>query len=58
MVRGPQVVLEVCPYGPPKKTEGKIKLKLIAYHTIAENLRVWKLHMAIIFHFSPSTDIL
>jgi hypothetical protein len=22
-----------------------------AYHTITENLRVWKLHMAIVFYF-------
>jgi hypothetical protein len=58
MVRGPQVVLEVCPCGPSKKTEEKIKFKWIEYHTIAENLRVWKLQMAIVFHFSPSTDIL
>jgi hypothetical protein len=51
MVRGPQVVLEVFPCGPSKKTEEEIKFKWIAYHTIAENLRVWKLHMAIVFHF-------
>ena len=34
-----------------KNTEEKFKFKLIAYHTIAENLRVSKLHMAIAFHF-------
>jgi hypothetical protein len=39
--------------GPSKKTEEKIKFKWIAYHTIAENLKVWKLHMAIVFHFFP-----
>ncbi|KAJ4431446.1 hypothetical protein ANN_20044 [Periplaneta americana] len=39
MVRGPPVVLEVCPCGPSKKTEEKIKFNRIAYHTIAENLR-------------------
>ena len=27
------------------------------YHTIAENLRIWKWHMAVAFHFSPSTDV-
>jgi hypothetical protein len=57
MVHGPQVVLEVCPCGPSKKTEEKIKFKGIAYHTIAENLRVWKLHMAIVFHFFSSNEI-
>jgi hypothetical protein len=51
MVHGPQVVLEVCPCGPSKKTEQKMKFKWIAYHTVAENLRIWKLHMAIFFHF-------
>ena len=30
---------------------------MTAYLTIAENLRLWKWHMAIAFHFSPSTDI-
>jgi hypothetical protein len=48
---GPQVVLEICPWGPTKQTEEKIQFKWIAYHTITENLRVWKLHMAIAFHF-------
>ena len=51
MVHGQPVVLEVCPYGPLKKTEEEIKLKLTAYHTIAQNPRVWKWHMAIAFHF-------
>ena len=51
MVRGPPVVLEICPCGPSKFTEEKLKFKWIAYHTIAENLRVWKWHMAISFHF-------
>jgi hypothetical protein len=49
MVRGPQVVLEVCPWGPSKKIKEKIKFKLISYHTIAENIRVWKLQMAVVF---------
>ena len=52
------VVLEACPCGPSKKTEEKIKFKLIAYHTITENLTVWKWYMAIVFHFTPSIDIL
>jgi hypothetical protein len=39
MVRGPQVVLEVCPCGSSKKLEEKIKFKLISYHTIAENIK-------------------
>ena len=39
-------------------TEEKIKFKRIAYRAIAENLRIWKWHMAIAFNFPPSTDIL
>ena len=54
----PPVALEVCPNAPSEKTEEKIKFKWIAYNTIAENPKVWKWHMAIAFHFSPSTDIL
>ena len=57
MVRGPPVVFEVCPCSPSKHTKVKIKLKWITYHTIAESLRVWKWHMAIAVHCSPSTDI-
>ena len=53
MVRGSHVVLEVCPGGPSKNTEEKIKFKLIAYHTIAENLGDWL--SPFIF---PSSDIL
>ena len=45
------VVLDICPCGPSKYTEEKFKFKWIAHHTIAENLRVWKWHMAINFHF-------
>ena len=41
-----------------KNTEEKLKFKWIAHQTTAENLRVWNWHMAIVFHFSPSTDIL
>ena len=37
--------------GPSKKTEWKIIFKWIAYDTVTENLRVWKWHMAIAFHF-------
>ena len=48
MVRGPPVVLDICLCGPSKKVR---KIKRIAYHTIAENLRVWKWHTAIVFHF-------
>ena len=51
MVRGPPVVLEISPCGPSKNTEEKFKFKRIAYHTIPENIRVWKWHMAIAFHF-------
>jgi hypothetical protein len=39
MVRGPQLVLEVCPCGPSKKIEVKLKFKLISYHTLAENIK-------------------
>ena len=53
MVRGPPMVVEVCHWGPSKETEEKIKLKGIEYQTTAENLRVWKWHMTIVFHFLP-----
>ena len=51
MVSGPPVVLEICPCGPSNYAEQKFKFKWIAYHTILENLRIWKRHMAIAFHF-------
>jgi hypothetical protein len=47
-----------CAFVVLQKDRRKTKFKWIAYHTIAENLRVWKLHIAIFFHFFPSTDIL
>ena len=50
MVRGPPVFLEICPCGPKKNTEEKFKFKWSAYHSTAENLRVWKWHMATHFH--------
>ena len=42
MVRRPPVALETCPCGPSEKVEEKTKFKRIAYHTIAENVSVWK----------------
>ena len=45
-IRGPPVVLEIWPWAPSKSTE-KIKIQV----TIVENLRVWKWHMVIAFHF-------
>ena len=47
MVRGLPVVVEICPCGPSKNKKDFI---WIAYHTTAENLRVWKWHMTITFH--------
>ena len=44
MVRGPPVVLEICPCGPSKNTEEKLKFKLIVYHTTAENLSLEMRH--------------
>ena len=43
---------------PSKITVEKFKFKWFAYHITAENLRVWKWHMAIAFHFfiTLSTD--
>ena len=34
-----------------ENTEEKFKFKWIAYRTVAENLRVWKWHMAIALYF-------
>ena len=40
-----------------KNTEEKVKFKRIVHHTITENLRLWKLHIAIAYNISPSIDI-
>ena len=50
MFRGPPAILEVCPCGFSKKTEEKIYFNSPS-HTIGENLRAWKLLMAMVFHF-------
>ena len=39
--------------GPPVQKKNSNSNEFV-YHTIAENLRIWKWHMAIAFHFSPS----
>ena len=40
------------------RRKNKIQMNCVSHYTLAENLSIWKWHMTIAFHFSPSTDIL